>query len=383
MGCFCRASVALLASQLPALDAAPDDDHAPTGQQGATRHAGSEAAMALAHWLAARGLPASPWQPDPAWLELQLPTPRLTVSAIATISALAHLRAQVLAQFGLDLLAEAQARGMARVVTTMNARLATLPPTINPLGWARLATLNSAVDQVRAALQQGLLTPEPSQTRAMTMPGGVPIARWGALLRPLRLLAPMVAASRQLDASVDDTAQIAAAVKVLARTSLPPLAAPELMANLGAALAATASLQASLGVAPLPLGLAEVRALVQTKLDALLATASNRLGQDLTQASGPAPEASPLARVMAMLPKLPVVPSSLATAEVVQLASRAQALAALNWQVPASLPVVQTGLSTCSLAAQMQAALGVQAVLPAPCRSGCDAAALMRAADAA
>ena len=389
MGCFCRASVAVLASHLPALDAAPATDE-PTDQQGgASRHGGAETAMALSHWLAARGLPAEPWQPDPAWLEHPPPTPRLPVSAIATISALAHLRAQVLAQFGLDLLVEAQARGFARIIATMNARLGPelnarmgVPAAINPLGWARLATLNSAIDQVRAALKQGVLTPQPDQTRAMTMPGGVPIGRWGALLRPLRLLAPLIAASRQLDASMSDTARMAAALKVLARISLPPLAVPELMASLSAALSATAALQASLALAPLQAGLAEVRARVHAKLDTLLTTLSNRLGHDLTAAResrGPAPEESPLARMMAKLPKLPLVPSSLATADVVRLASQAQPLASLSWQVPASLPVVQIGLSTCTLAAQIEAALGVQAVLPAPCRSGCDAARLMDA----
>jgi hypothetical protein len=398
MGCFCRASVALLASYLPALDV-PPDAAAPGQQHGNTSPPhGGEVTRAIADWLAARGLPAAPWQPDPAWLQLQLPTPRLTVSAIATISALAQLRAQVLAQFGLDLLVEAQVRGLARIVATMNARLGAelnarmgVPAaSVNPLGWARLATLNSQIEQVKEALKQGLLTPQPSQTHALTTPGGVPIARWGALLRPLRLLAPLIAASRQLDVSMTDTAQFAAALKALARISLPPLAAPELMASLTAALSATAALQASLGVAPLQAGLAEVRALVEAKLAALLTVLSSRLGHNLKTphasrqihaGSGPA-ETSPLARIMAMLPKLPVVPGSLATADVVRLASQAHALASLDWQVPASLPVVHIGLATCSLTAQMQAALGVQAVLAAPCRSGCDAAALARAASA-
>jgi hypothetical protein len=375
MGCFCRATVAVLASHLPALNAAPVTAAPMDQPDGAAPHAGAETAMALAHWLAARGLPAEPWRPDPAWLEHPPPTPLLPVGAIATISALAHLRAQVLAQFGLDLLVEAQARGLARIVATMNARLGPelnarmgAPAAINPLGWTRLATLNSAIDQVRDSLQQGVLTPQPEQTQAMTTPGGVPIGRWGALLRPLRLLAPLIAASRQLDASVSDAARMAAALKVLARISLPPLAVPELMANLGAALSATAALQASLGLAPLQVGLAEVRARVHAKLDTLLTALSNRLGHDLTAA-----------RMLAKLPKLPVVPGSLATADVVRLASQAQPLASLSWQVPANLPVVQIGLSTCALAAQMQAALGVQAVLPAPCRAGCDAARLMGA----
>jgi hypothetical protein len=89
-----------------------------------------------------------------------------------------------------------------------------------------------------------------------------------------------------------------------------------------------------------------------------------------------------LAAVLAMLPKLPVSPGNLATSAVVQLSLQAQALASLNWQVPTNLPAIPIAMATCSLAAQMQAALSIQAVLPAPCGSGCDAAALLRAAAA-
>jgi len=401
MSCFCRASVARLASVLPALDV-PPEQAAATGavhDDPQSRH-GTEVAHAVSSWLASRGLPAAPWHPDPAWHQLQLPMPKLPVSAITTISGLAQLRAQVLAQYGHDLLIPAHANSVARIVATMNVRLTTElprhlggPTAINPSGWVKLATLNNAVDQIHEAMKQGLLTPQESQVQAMTTPGGIPISQWGNLLRPLRMLAPLIAACMQLDASVTDTVQLAAAVKVLARITLPPLAAPELMASLTAALAATASLQTSLGVAPLKVGLAEVKALVHAKQKALLHAMSNRMRTDLThpgttqaaEKSGGhhAPENATVKKLLAALPKLPVVPSSLATPDVVRIAAQAHALASLTWQVPERLPVIATGLSTCTLTAQMHAALGVQAVLPAPCRSGCDAAALLRAASAA
>ena len=375
MGCFCHVSAASLALQLPGLDVSASLDLP-----------GAEIAMALSAWLSARGLPAAPWQPDPAWLALQLPMPRLSVSAIATISALVQLRAQVLAQFGLDLLIPAQVNGFARIIATMNARLSLqlgASAMIDPLGWIKLATLNAAIDQVQVALKAGLLAPSASLMLALTMPGGIAIGQWGPLLRPLRLLAPLIAASLQLDASISETAQLAAALKVLARVTLPELAMPGLMANLSAALSATASLQASLGIAPLQLGLPAVRLQIQGKLSVLLATLSARFGLNLTAPGAGSLLAALLAELLALLPKLPVVPSSLATAEVVQMAIQAQALALVNWQVPMSLPAIQIGLSTCTLTAQMQAALGIQAVLPSPCGSGCDAAALLRAVGAA
>src|SRR5207302_1831223 len=80
--------------------------------------------LGLSAWLNERCLPALPWQPEPAWLGLQLPALQLSAQAVATISALAQLRAQVQAQFGLDLLLPAHATALARIVATMNARLA-------------------------------------------------------------------------------------------------------------------------------------------------------------------------------------------------------------------------------------------------------------------
>jgi hypothetical protein len=146
------------------------------------------------------------------------------------------------------------------------------------------------------------------------------------------------------------------------------------MASLTAALSAVASLQASLGVSPLTLGLPAIQLRVQARLAALLPNLSAHFG-----ISAPGLAEDLLAMLLSLLPKLPVVPSTFATSTVVNLAMQAQALAALNWQVPAMIPAVQIGLPTCALAAQLQAALAITAVLPSPCGSGCDAAKLARA----
>src|SRR5580700_9086407 len=88
MGCFCHSfpPVGLLASlNLSASVALP----------------GADIPLSLSAWLNLRGLPALPWEPRPNWLGLPLPSLQLNLRAVATISALAQLRAQVLAQFGL------------------------------------------------------------------------------------------------------------------------------------------------------------------------------------------------------------------------------------------------------------------------------------------
>src|SRR5208283_4771592 len=142
MGCICHKSLGSLS--LPSLDISAS-----------LALPGANVALGLSAYLNAAGLPAAPWQPDPAWLSLPLPQLQLSMQAVATISAMASLRAQVLAQFGIDLLIPGQAMAMARIVATMNARLS-LMANINPLAWLELARLNAAIDQVTLALSAGL-----------------------------------------------------------------------------------------------------------------------------------------------------------------------------------------------------------------------------------
>lgn len=308
MGCFCHSSLGPLTLALPSLDVSVSL---------ALGLPGANVALGLSAYLNAAGLPAEPWLPDPAWLSLQLPQLRLSMRAVATISAMASLRAQVLAQFGIDLLIPGQAMAFARIVATMNARLsvmANLHLNFNPLGWLQLAQLNAAIDQINLALSLGLLPPSASMMLSLTVPGGIPMARWGSLLALLRLLAPMIAATAQLNVSLSATAELAAALRIMARLSLPALVAPQFMANLTASLSAVASLQLSLGlsVSPLTLGLPAIQLRVQARLAALLPTLAARFGLNVN-VSLP----NLLALLLSLLPKLPVVPTSLATSAVI------------------------------------------------------------------
>jgi hypothetical protein len=363
MGCFCRSFPP--AGLLPQLSLS-----ASLGLPGAN------VPLSLSAWLSLRGLPALPWQPNPAWLGLQLPSLGLNLRAVATISALAQLRAQVLAQFGLDLLIAAQARMFARIVATMNLRLAgLLGVRFNPLAWLRLAGLNAAIDQVNLALQAGLLLPSANLRLALSLPGGIPMPQWAGFLAWLRGLLPLVNAAVSLNVSLAATADFAAAVRILARLSLPALVAPQLMASLTAALNATASLGASLGLNALQIGFPAVRLQVSLKLGALLAALSALSAQfGLALGGG----GNLLAALLALLPNLPLQPTSFATSANVQAALQASAYAGLNWQVPLSLPSIGIGLPTCAFAASLSAALGAQAVLSVPCLLGCDAGRVMQ-----
>jgi hypothetical protein len=362
MGCFCRSFPP--AGLLPQLNLSAS-----------LALPGANIPMSLSAWLNLRGLPVLPWQPNPNWLGLPLPNLQLNLRAAATISALAQLRAQVLAQFGLDLLIPGQALMFARIVATMNVRLsALLNLNFNPLAWLRLAGLNAAIDQINLALQMGLLPPSPGLMLSLTLPGGIPLPQWVGFLAWLRGLLPLISAAANLNASLSATAEFSAALRVLARLSLPALAAPQLMASLTAALNAVASLQTSLGINPLMLGFPAVQLRVSLKLSALLAALSAQFGLNLSGDSG-----SLLAALLALLPNLPFVPTSFATGAAVQAALQAGAYAALNWNVPLTLPAIGIGLPTCAFTASLSAALGVQAVLSAPCLLGCDARHVMQA----
>lgn len=362
MGCFCHATLGPLTLALPQLNISEQ-----------LVMPGAAVPLRLSAWLSARGLPALPWVPEPNWLSLPLPRLQLSMSAVATISAMAQLRAQVLAQFGLDLLVPSQARAFARIVATMNARLSA-NLNFNPLAWIQLNALNNAIDQVQLALQAGLLAPPANLMLSLSMPGGLPMPQWSNLLGLLRLLAPMIAACAQLNVSLSETAQLAAALRMLAQLRLPALAAPQLMANITAALSAMVQLQASLGLttSPLHLGFPALVLRVQAKLALLLPALSAQLGINLSGGSL-------LAELLALLPNLPLQPGTLATSDVIQAAMQAHALASLNWQVPTMLSALQIGLPVCNFALQLQTALGINAVLPSPCGSGCDAAKVMHA----
>jgi hypothetical protein len=248
----------------------------------------------------------------------------------------------------------------------------------NPLAWLQLAQLNAAIDQITLALSLGVLLPSASLTLALTLPGGVPMPRWGSFLALLLALCPMIAATANLNVSLSATAQLAAALRIMAKLSLPALVAPELMFSLTAALSAVASLQASLGLGmgiALKLGLPAIQLRVQAKLAALLPTLSAHFGINLAGVGLP----NLLALLLSLLPKLPLVPTTFATSAVVNLAMQAHAVAALNWQVPLSIPAVKIGLPVLAFAASLKASLGISAVLPSPCGSGCDAAKLASA----
>jgi len=324
---------------------------------------------ALAAWLAKNGLPASPWQPDPAWLNSQLPKPTLNASAVATLQAFAQLH--TLAQsLGMNLMVPAQATAFARLAATINARLTAMSgqlgaSPVNAAAWIHLSAAVSASAQVSAAARLGLFPP------GMAVPPmGPPLSLWRAFLAALRDLLPVIAIATQLklDLSANLSDQLAPMLRVMLRIPMPQISATaSLMASLTAALSAVAQLRATLGVEPLEMGVPAIRAMVSEHVSATVG-----LVEQSARCS--------LAELLGLLPKIEYCPTLMAPPAVVN-AALSMNLPPLTWQVPpmASLPVLSVGLPVAAFCAQLKAAMNLQAAV-APCGSGCDAAALMAAA---
>ena len=362
MGCFCHSTVSAMQQVLQQADDAP-----PPAQRGPA----AQAVTAAARHLAARALPAPPWQPDAEWLDEPLPEPQTDPAGVATLSALATLRHQAQEQLGIDPLQPAQAKPFRRIVATLNARLTELASTkpSDPAPWQQLAEQSEAAEQVRQAAESGMLDPSPEQHEAYTRPAGRPMRQWLPLLRQVRALAPLIAATTYLGENLDDPAdlpaRLAAAVRPLRSLALPPLADAFAAGQLLALLSALDRLQRSLGTSPLQLGGREARALV----DQQVAEAARVLPQQPSQN------------------ELPYCPSTFAPAAVVE-AMRSPAavqLAAIRWNVPSisELPVLHSGLLATALAQAMTSILPQPPVRQTPCAAGCDAARIMRTLDAA
>jgi hypothetical protein len=347
MVCFCKQSTASLSATLQAL---MEVDFSLSAQTAASLRV-----SAVANWLSARSLPAPPWQADPDWLELELPTPKLSLNAMATLSAMANVRAQAMAMFNIDLLAQGSATAMVRLVATLNARLAALPDVSLDLSvLLSLAAQLEAAESVSLAASLNLFTPDEALTEAYQAPGGIELSLWGPFLQAIASLSPLIALQLQL--GITDSASLSLAIRAMLSINVPVLLNVSLAMQLIAAFSAMARIQAVLGVDVQATAMAEIEAMVALRVDAAFALIP--------------PNASP--------PRISTCPTMLAPAAVVSAAASAEIslLAELDWNVSAlaSLSVMASLMPALSLSAALQTSVNLS-----PCAFGCDAGAIMAA----
>ncbi len=353
MVCFCKNTLSQLELALPSLNASASLDISLDVE--ASAHL-----QLIASWLAQFGLPAAPWEPDEAWLELTLPSVQLSASAVATLQAFAQL--QVLAlSLGLDLTVQAQATAFARLVATVEARLSAMLSaglSVNASAWAQLSAQLHASAQAEAALSLGLL-PQPP-------PMGPPLAIWRGFLVQLRALLPVISVATQLklDLSADLSVQLAPMLRAILAIPMPAMSATvSLMASLTAGLSAVAQLQLALGINPLEVGLAQVQLMVSERVSAAAAMVEEVTGMAMIE-------------LVAQLPRIEYCATLMANPATVNAAMSLN-LPSLSWQVPAleTLPVLSVGLPVAAFSAQLSAAMNLNAAL-SPC-AGCDAQSLL------
>jgi hypothetical protein len=320
----------------------------------------------LANWLAQFGLPAAPWEPDEAWLDLQLPTLTLSASAMATLSAFAQLRAGALG-LGIDLLVPGQATAFARLAATLNARLSAMMSlsaalSFNAGAWTQLSAVLTATAQVQAALALGIF-PSP--------PPGPALGPWRPFLLKLRALLPAIAISTQLglNLSANLAVELGAMLRVMLRVPMPALPSLSLMCSLTGALSAVAQIRLALGIDPLAIGLPAVRLMVAERVAVTAQAVQSSLGLSLPN----------LLALLGRLPRLDYCATLMAPPAVVN-AAMALNLPPINWAVPAlvDLPILSLGLPVVAFNAQLSAALNIgPARVPCPV---CDAGAVLSAA---
>lgn len=318
---------------------------------------------AVSSHLSLRWLPpAIPWHPDPAWLELKLPTLRMPAASLSVLLNLVMARQAILLAFKLDVLIAADLLKLQRIVLTLNLRTDLLTPlSLDWRPWLALGSLLHQVTTVRLAITAGLFLP------SLDLSGQVPLtAPWRGLLLQVKALAPLAAIAATLKLNLADPAwsmQLAAIIRPLRLVLLPLLAAPGLVLQLVAQVTAMAQLHLAFGPLPFP----QLRAALVLRLQEVL----QLLPPGIRLVNG---------QLLGM-PNLLPNPSLILNAPTISAVAKLSATAQLNWQVPAfaQLPLLTVGAPVAALIAGWPALNVGSAIRLSPCGPLCDAAAAVKA----
>lgn len=193
MGCFCQEIVKAMRE-----DDLPDqsEPEAPPSPPPA-----DEIIPAVSDWLAAHWLPAPPWQPDPEWMETELPDPPMEPQALSVIIGMIQAQQACEATMGVDATQPDQVSKLARIVGTLNRRMRDLQWVEEEAApWQRLATRNDQIDSVRDAIEKNVFVPPPPDEEEEP-----PFQPWRPLFVKLKALAPLVAVAQLLRLDFSET----------------------------------------------------------------------------------------------------------------------------------------------------------------------------------
>ena len=334
---------------------------------------------ALSAWLSARWLPAPAWHPDPAWLDIDIPTPPIPAVSFSVISGLVQAQLACQAELGLDVSLAVQLAMLARVVTTLNLRLPDLQVMLDAgtavgiaaepeADWQALATLNDQVDIVAKATAQGVFAAQADA--ALAAEPDVPLGPWRPFLAKVKAIVPLIAILRSLGIDPADpqaSVLLAARLRLLATVTLPAIAEPAVVFGLIARLHATLRLQASLKLDPRTVPFARVQLAVQARLQAAITALPPTVQLVAGEVIG--------VRARSPNPAILLTPDVMAQIQLL----RPQVVAQFNWSVPGfhQLALLTTAAPVVKLVSQLKL-LGVDPIRTAPCGPACDAGALRR-----
>jgi len=351
MGCFCKQAVDALNRPPPKMA----EQQQETAQEPTPD---AELIIVASQWLSARWLPAEPWQPDPAWLDIELPPP-LPPDALAVLCAIVQAGEQCQTVLGIDPADPADLRSLTRIVATLNRRTEALRElAADDQPWSAIAALNDHADAVVAAAATKVFERQAEQEE------DVPFTPWRPFLTQLKALASLVAIGQMLGIDLADPASpsvIANRVRTLRVIELPPLADPQTFLQVITRASALDRLGRSLGQDPRTSPAERIKAVVDQKV----ARAADLLPDTLR--AGPAG--------LLGAPQRQPNPTLLANPAVVQAASRVPNQP-LPWKVPAfdQIPLLTVATSVLTLIGL----LGRDLVRTSPCGRGCDAAVALK-----
>lgn len=356
MGCFCRVPLSRLDEPVP--EAEPE-----------SRPPRSELAEAVSAWFTARWLPAEPWQPDPAWLDIPVPELPMPQAGLGVLLALVQARATCRKVLGVDIARPDTSMRLARVVATLDLRLPDLRRFLaaDRRPWDELAMLLHHADTIRKAAAS--VANQARQDERLAEPAPAPSPAWRKQAARVKLLAPLVAigTAAEIDfAQPDAVRQLAELVLRLRQVTLPPLADIAVVLRLVARLDAIGRIRDILGFDPAPLPFQQVCDAVQSQVeDALDRVPDARLAEG----------------TLVGMPPAALNLSTLLNPATVQATARlpVAALARLDWQVPdfEAFDLLRVGAPVLALTRAF-VSVGIDPIAQRPC-TRCDAGGAMRA----
>jgi hypothetical protein len=350
MGCFCKQAVDEMLRKQRARPKPADAQERPEPTPA------EELVAAASQWLSNRWLPEVPWEPDPEWMDDELPPPPLPPESLGVLTALIQAGQACTEVMEVDPAEPQQLRRLARVIGTLNRRSAALAELVeDDEVWGRLAAQNSQADAVLATLPEVFDPEQPDSSP--------PLGPWRQLISQVKAIAPWVAVGQMLDLDLADpeaVSEIAEQVRKLRAVTLPPLEQPLVVHRMIARASSQDRLRRSLGIDPDDQPVEEVEALVRDKVD--------RAAESLPPALRAGPEGLEGAPVRGPNPSQLVNPAVMEAARKIQPQT-------LPWKVPTydQLPLLGSGAPVLSLVRL----LGPRIIRASPCAGTCDAAAAL------